>query len=53
MNIDFCSSVVPSGFNREHRQELIEGYSTWIKQHVKDGWTPYLFTFMFNPLAGA
>jgi hypothetical protein len=53
MNIDFTPFVVLPGFNSEHRQEIIEGYSTWIAQHVKAGWTPYLFTFMFNPLAGA
>jgi hypothetical protein len=51
MNIDFCPHGSSLTFNREHRQELIEGYGTWIKQKVRAGWTPYLFTFMFNPLA--
>jgi hypothetical protein len=30
-----------------------EGYGTWIEYYVNNGWTPYLFTFMFNPLASA
>jgi hypothetical protein len=42
----------PESFNIHHREELINGFGTWVQEHIDSGWDGYLFTFMFNQLRG-
>jgi hypothetical protein len=38
--------------NRHHREQIVDGFGTWIQEHIDSGWNAYLFTFMFNQLRG-
>jgi len=42
----------PESFNVHHREQIIDGFGSWVQQHINDGWDGYLFTFMFNRLQG-
>jgi hypothetical protein len=53
MNIKHLFLNQPGLFNRCHREELLDAFGIWIKQHQKEGWNAYLFTFMFNQLPGS
>jgi hypothetical protein len=53
MNIGHQFTIMPGTFNSSLREELVDGFGTWIKQYVKRGWTAYLCTFMFNQLPGS
>ncbi|MCJ2131198.1 hypothetical protein [Methylobacterium sp. E-045] len=36
-----------------HVQRIIDGYAQIAQNHVSEGWTPYLLTFMFNHMPGS
>jgi hypothetical protein len=42
-----------SWLNRVHRKNVINGYASWIKEMVDNGWDPYLLTIEFNQLPGS
>jgi hypothetical protein len=37
-------------YSSSNLSALIDGYSTWIKQYLDEGWRPFLLSFMFKPL---
>jgi hypothetical protein len=52
MKINQSFQSRPESFNIHHREELINGFGTWVQEHIDSGWDGYLFTFMFNQLRG-
>src|ERR1700676_5744605 len=44
-NLGSSKSILSKGLSNK---EIIEGYSRFIMEHVKEGWDAYLLTFMFN-----
>ena len=53
MNIEYIHQTTSVAYNSVIREQLLEGFGVWIKQHVRDGWNPYFLSFMFHQLPGS
>jgi hypothetical protein len=48
---DIAVSPFHHRYSSSQLLELIDGYSTWIKQYLGEGWKPFFLSFMFKPLS--
>jgi hypothetical protein len=53
MNIECIHQTTSAAYYSVLREELLEAYGTWIKDHVRQGWDPYFLSFMFHQLPGS
>ena len=40
-------------FDRQAAKQVLSGYGSWVEDHIADGYTAYLTTFMFDRLPAA
>jgi hypothetical protein len=53
MNMEYIHQTTSVAYNSVLREEILEAYGTWVKDHVRQGWDPYFLSFMFHQLPGS